>query len=63
MAFACFGIGAAASFAKQPSPPATEAANKTVDPFTLDLDSLFNTEVTASKFSEKLSDAAGVVSV
>jgi outer membrane receptor for ferrienterochelin and colicin len=53
---------AAAAFAQQAPPtPGTAAAN---DPFAMDLDSLFNTKVTtASKFPEKLSDAAGVVSI
>jgi outer membrane receptor protein involved in Fe transport len=42
---------------QQPAPPAP-------DPFAMDINSLFNTTVTtASKFPEKLSDAAGVVSV
>ena len=41
----------------KPDPTATS-------PFSMDLDSLFNTRVTtASKFAEKLSDAPGVISV
>ena len=44
------------------APP--NAAPSPADPFAMDLDSLFNTKVTtASKFSEKLSDAAAVVTV
>ncbi len=57
-------VVAAAVYAQQPTPPAPVAAGSASDPFAMDLDSLFNTKVTtASKFSEKLSDAAGVVSV
>jgi outer membrane receptor protein involved in Fe transport len=54
---------AAVAALAQPSPaPPTQAGPG--DPFGLDLDSLFNTKVvTASKFAEKLSDAAGVVTV
>jgi outer membrane receptor for ferrienterochelin and colicin len=45
----------------QPQPAVSQGG---ADPFALDLDSLLNTKVsTASKFTEKLSDAAGVVSV
>lgn len=57
-------VVAAAVYAQQPTPPAPVAAGSASDPFAMDLDSLFNTKVTtASKFSEKLSEAAGVVSV
>ena len=49
----------------QQSPAGTSAqAVSASDPFSMDLESLLNIRVTtASKFSEKLSDAAGVVSV
>jgi outer membrane receptor protein involved in Fe transport len=51
-------------FAQQPPQPVPAAQGTPADPYAMDLDSLFNTKVTtASKFSEKLSDAAGVVSV
>jgi outer membrane receptor protein involved in Fe transport len=57
-------LAATTGFAQQPPPPAAAPAGSPADPFAMDLDSLFNTKVTtASKFSEKLSDAAGVVSV
>jgi outer membrane receptor protein involved in Fe transport len=55
---------AAAGFSQQPPQTAPAAAGSPSDPFAMDLDSLINTKVTtASKFSEKLSDAAGVVTV
>ena len=49
----------------QPVPPTEVNPDATVaSPFSMDLDSLFNTKVTtASKFAEKLSDAPGVISV
>jgi len=44
--------------------PAAPAASGPADPFAMDLDSLANTTVTtASKFSEKLSDAPSVITV
>jgi outer membrane receptor for ferrienterochelin and colicin len=65
-----FWLAAAPAFAQQPAPQpvplaaGAPAAGNQGDPFAMDLDSLFDTTVTtASKFSEKLSDAAGVVSV
>jgi outer membrane receptor protein involved in Fe transport len=57
-----FWLAASAVFAQPLAQPAP--AGPAADPFAMDLDSLFNTKVTtASRFSEKLSDAAGVVSV
>ena len=57
-------LASATGFAQQPPQADPAAAASPGDPFAMDLDSLFNTKVvTASKFSEKLSDAAGVVSV
>lgn len=48
----------------QPPPQSAPDAMSPADPFSMDLDSLFNTKVTtASKFPEKLSDAAAVVTV
>jgi outer membrane receptor for ferrienterochelin and colicins len=68
--FSLIGLGvlwlaaAVAGFSQQPAQPAPAPAGNPSDPFAMDLDSLFNTKVTtASKFSEKLSDAAGVVTV
>jgi outer membrane receptor for ferrienterochelin and colicin len=58
-------LTATVGLSQQPAPPtsANSAASAT-DPFSMDLDSLFSTKVTtASKFSEKLSDAPGVMSV
>jgi len=57
-------LTAATVLAQQRPQSAPAAADSATDPFAMDLDSLLNTKVTtASKFSEKLSDAAGVVSV
>lgn len=57
-------LAAATSFAQQAPRPAPTAPAGATDPFAMDLDALFNTKVTtASKFPEKLADAAGVVSV
>jgi len=57
-------LPAAALFAQQPPQASPTPPGNSTDPYAMDLDSLFNTKVTtASKFSEKLSDAAGVVSV
>lgn len=56
-------LAAGDGFGQQPPKPAPPADSST-DPFAMDLDSLSNTKVTtAAKFPEKLSDAAGVVSV
>jgi outer membrane receptor for ferrienterochelin and colicins len=56
---------AAISLIAQPAPPADSGGKSAQpDPFSMDLESLLNLQVTtASKFSEKLSDAPGVMSV
>jgi outer membrane receptor protein involved in Fe transport len=57
-------LAAAAGFAQQPPQADPAVAGTQSDPFAMDLASLLNTKVTtASKFSEKLTDAAAVVSV
>jgi len=66
---AAFLLIAGSAFAQQPAPtPQTgspsAAAAPAADPFAMDLESLLNTKVTtADKFSQKLSDAGGIVSV
>lgn len=51
------------SFSQEPVPTIAKSDNA-ADPFSMDLDSLSNTRVTtASKFSEKLSDAPSVITV
>jgi len=62
--FVCVTALLAASSAFGQQLPAGPRAAGADDPLALDLDSLINTKVsTASKFSEKLTDAAGVVTV
>jgi outer membrane receptor protein involved in Fe transport len=64
LGLAVLWLVAVAGFAQQPPPPDPTAPGAAADPFAMDLDSLLNTKVTtASKFPEKLSDAAGVVTV
>jgi outer membrane receptor protein involved in Fe transport len=60
-------LWASGASSQQPPPPApaqTPPPDTAPDPFSMDLDSLSNTKVTtASKFSEKLSDAPSVITV
>ena|ERR1039457_7164260 len=57
-------LTSAPSFAGDAPPQSQNAGGSAKDPFALDLESLLNMKVTtASKFSEKLSDAPGVMSV
>jgi len=58
-------LAATAVFAQQPPPPPAPVVDGTQsDPFAMDLEALLNTKVTtAAKFSEKITDAAAVVSV
>ena len=57
-------LDAAPAVAGDPPADSPKTAAKPDDPFALDLNSLFNMKVTtASKFSEKLSEAPGMMSV
>jgi outer membrane receptor for ferrienterochelin and colicins len=59
-----FWLTSVEGLSQQLPPGASAQVNSASDPFSMDLESLLNIRVTtASKFSEKLSDAAGVVSV
>jgi outer membrane receptor for ferrienterochelin and colicin len=63
MGIATFWLAGLAA-AQQANPPVPVPPRQAPDPFAMDLDSLANTTVsTASKFSEKLSDAPSVITV
>jgi len=64
LAAGLMALSTAALRAQQQPQSSPAPSGNPADPYAMDLDSLFNTKVTtASKFSEKLSDAAGIVSV
>jgi outer membrane receptor for ferrienterochelin and colicin len=57
-------LTATASFSQPAPPDGSKQEGAAGDPFSMDLDALFNAKVTtASKFAEKLSDAPSVMSV